>query len=1010
MPAKTQLQNKTTLIHTLPTSIPKTHIETYLQKSQQNPLGTWLILPTKHLAKYLKQEIQKDHNQTILPGHITTLRELAQTICKTVIPTEHVITEYEQQLIIQTILAQNINSQKLSPNGKPGIKTIQNLITLKKNIAQNTTELKPKTEKLKLLKEILDSYHKTLQQKNLLDEETAIQKAIEILSASKPTSKTKLNTLILCYLHDPMEIERLFIETLKQNADESITLQAYADNPSIFPDAERNIRDELKQNTPEAELSAGLFAGPKHIIPDSCNLICTQYQTAEQEINAVFEKISELLENGALGKDILIISPNVSETILLADELIGDFSIKNPDGSRTKLTYKTSAGGRPLIHYPMVQGVITLLSTPLSGYKKEDLISLLSIPSIGRKFNIFPSEFIRYAEETKSIQGKNTWLTLSEKRSLYLTAELKTAEREEDKERIADKILKLQTFQENLNEFIRYLESFEKGKLTIRGHSERLLQTIKDLSLLPKTKTYDNAAVYEFSKIIEEVSSSVVGNSGEFSESGYLETITNLARMHSLKNPHEPEETVTISGLREAAHTKAKHVFIVNLTSSAIPRVEMTFPFLTMDETAALRKKDLKQYIITEKFYFLAALLTASESLHLSAPEKSENSYNTPSPFFMRFPNINKISEENLSRNYHSLTENQIMAGEYIRENRSEGETLFGVHSHLELASRAGVELIDRKGVVTNSGYMADFSEMEEIREEFLEKYSDEKTFSPTMLEKYAKCPFAWYLEKHLKLKLPPNPGNEESLALGNVVHKIMHRFFAEFQKPISEENEYEARELILKIGSEEFSKIQLTSPYWRSMVDLYLKGVPAADIQSIFFEVLDKEKKYFGSFSNQLLEESVEPKLGVPIPDSVPLKLKGYADRVDITDDNKVTVIDYKTGRMKKEYRHDGIANGYSLQLPLYLAALKTENQDFTPKNGHYYQISPRKVSITKPFEVKNLPDISEQIDAILKICDEYRKGMQNGVCTPNEKNPEVNKYCPFRYICRYEVFEEEE
>jgi hypothetical protein len=85
-----------------------------------------------------------------------------------------------------------------------------------------------------------------------------------------------------------------------------------------------------------------------------------------------------------------------------------------------------------------------------------------------------------------------------------------------------------------------------------------------------------------------------------------------------------------------------------------------------------------------------------------------------------------------------------------------------------------------------------------------------------------------------------------------------------------------------------------------------------------------------------------------LPLADGRNLRFRGSADRVDVSDDGTVHVVDYKTGKAD-DFRRLGPENpderGTKLQLPVYgLAARQFVGRSDAPVEAHYWFISDRE------------------------------------------------------------------
>lgn len=245
--------------------------------------------------------------------------------------------------------------------------------------------------------------------------------------------------------------------------------------------------------------------------------------------------------------------------------------------------------------------------------------------------------------------------------------------------------------------------------------------------------------------------------------------------------------------------------------------IEGTIPLLNAGETKRIQPDRILDLLDSSRYYFHAAILAAKDQLVLSCAASDGDKNLTPSPYLTRLAEPALKSQTFLS---HSLNQNQFLAGEHLAAGKEEAcSDLFGTSQLADTAERIGIETIDRIGPV--GIYDADFSESE-LAAQFAETYTKKSEFAPTVLEKYKECPFKWYLSKHLYLEDPAD-FSAESIIVGTVMHKVMERFFKEYTKPLTEENENEATLFLEKLVTEEFANRGIKTPSWRSKLNGYL-------------------------------------------------------------------------------------------------------------------------------------------------------------------------------------------
>jgi ATP-dependent helicase/nuclease subunit B len=199
------------------------------------------------------------------------------------------------------------------------------------------------------------------------------------------------------------------------------------------------------------------------------------------------------------------------------------------------------------------------------------------------------------------------------------------------------------------------------------------------------------------------------------------------------------------------------------------------------------------------------------------------------------------------------------------------------------------------------------------------------RSISPTSLERYAACPFAYFLSNVLGIEAVDEPEHLiriTPLARGSIIHGILALLFERFRREnmfplalpgdsrvseITDEvieaylADYEERE---PIGTKPFWKIERR--FMREAVERYIEDEAgeSSDYTPEFFE------RGFGYDDNSV---SIEIESGS-------LSFHGRIDRIDVGSGPRFRVIDYKTGKLSD--RDQDLAGGTRLQLPVYLLA----------------------------------------------------------------------------------------
>ena len=254
-------------------------------------------------------------------------------------------------------------------------------------------------------------------------------------------------------------------------------------------------------------------------------------------------------------------------------------------------------------------------------------------------------------------------------------------------------------------------------------------------------------------------------------------------------------------------------------------------------------------------------------------------------------------------------------------------------------------------------------------------------TLSPTAIEKYSRCPFAFLMDRGLKLR-ELRKHEIDSRGVGEVYHEALKRFgetMNESGAPADPGSSWNTatRSDTDNIVDEIFAGLE-TSPVSEEGELLFDPGDPAAvyrlgRLKSVIRDVcwvLTERAAEDGA--ERILFETEFGRGGefdeISIGDEG-LGIAGRIDRIDILPGGRAKVIDYKSGSDK--WNSANVRSGWQLQLMIYLKAVE---KYYKPAGVSYFRIFEPKVNLSAP----KAPVTSEEISEA--VAEEYRS---DGVTT---------------------------
>ncbi|MBI5638062.1 MAG: PD-(D/E)XK nuclease family protein [Nitrospinae bacterium] len=306
-----------------------------------------------------------------------------------------------------------------------------------------------------------------------------------------------------------------------------------------------------------------------------------------------------------------------------------------------------------------------------------------------------------------------------------------------------------------------------------------------------------------------------------------------------------------------------------------------------------------------------------------------------------------------------------------------------------------------------------------------LRRHFDEgvrRTFAPTTLERYAKCPFRYFAEKVLELdplKLP-EPGLERTEA-GTLVHLILEKYHGGARAAIPAAAHLDplgARERRMRIAEDaafaeyEGKGVKAEPAIWE---------ITREQVRQAMRGYLRREAEIFGEDPYSVL--AVEYTFGgdgippVTMEGSAPLRLKGSVDRIDYLHNRRMLrIIDYKYSAKITEYKKMLAPENFferSFQVPIYLYAVMKEfapSLTPPPAGGFAAYLTLRKDQEMTKHAASVFDACGGETPAALDAAPEFGAKLralvsrvENGEFSVTPANAQECRSCDFRRLCRY-------
>ncbi len=287
---------------------------------------------------------------------------------------------------------------------------------------------------------------------------------------------------------------------------------------------------------------------------------------------------------------------------------------------------------------------------------------------------------------------------------------------------------------------------------------------------------------------------------------------------------------------------------------------------------------------------------------------------------------------------------------------------------------------------------------------------------SPTRLERWATCPYRYFLADVLGLSALESP--EEMLAIspldrGTLIHRILERFVEAATKRgqlpgYGEPWREDHQGLLMEIAEEEFKQAEAQGITGRKLIWEVVKDEIRDDLAS-FLEYDSRWRAEHGS-RPMWVERSFGfgttdslPAVPLELPNGDLVRFRGLIDRVD-TDQSgsRTTVIDYKSGRTDSydDMRRDPLGAGRHLQLPVYAMAVRSLQDGAQDVEGQYWFVSAQGKFDRKAIR---LADVESHLKEVVGT---IASGIERGLFPANPGAPglygsENCKFCDFDRVC---------
>lgn len=464
------------------------------------------------------------------------------------------------------------------------------------------------------------------------------------------------------------------------------------------------------------------------------------------------------------------------------------------------------------------------------------------------------------------------------------------------------------------------------------------------------------------------------------------------------------QDQVIVGDVDRSRSHKVDTIFIIGLNDGSFPSINKSEGFFGDKDREILKNDGIElangtiENLYEENFNIYKAFTTAENRLYLSyASSETEGKSLRPSMMVNKIKKIfTDLKEESdiINKNYEIT--NKMMTYQELLENISslkEGKEIediwYTVYQYYKKQNEFNSRLQkDLKGI--------DYTNLpENIKKETIEKlYGNTLNTSVSKLEKFAQCPFSYYLQYGLRLK------EKEELKIQSFdTGSFMHETIDEFFKKVKNENinlaelvtdEEKIQELVNKVIEE---KLDMGKKYTFVATSKYkvlvkrLKRIVAKALKYIIEGLVYSEFNIEGTEIEFGKNGKYKPIL-IQLDDGKKVEITGKIDRIDTanSDDGKyLRIIDYKSSA--KNIDLNEVYAGLQIQLLTYMDAVCKE-EDLLPAGVLYFSLLEQMIKTDKRISEEQIEEelrknfkMKGLILADIKVIQMHDKNLKQGI-----------------------------
>jgi ATP-dependent helicase/DNAse subunit B len=489
-------------------------------------------------------------------------------------------------------------------------------------------------------------------------------------------------------------------------------------------------------------------------------------------------------------------------------------------------------------------------------------------------------------------------------------------------------------------------------------------------------------------------------------------------------SPPSDEEAVLVADVTQARGLSFRAVALLGLAEGEFPRTLVEDPFLRDVDRKRLRDEfGLPLDLSTEgseSEYFYEAVTRPRQALLLTRPRIADNGAPwQPSPYWEEVRRLLDASSRRLTSRSRPGPDEAASWPELLQtvaaNTHDDGSWAWARDrqpTHCARIERAQEILSQRVRTALDvaGSYDGDLTRWGHV---FDEAFGRGRTWSASRLETYQACPFFFFVGRVLGLepRQPPSEGLD-ARQLGNIYHRILEELYntvgldadasSEPGGSPSREPAAAVLERLQRALPEVAKEVLDAAPrreqfretaWWRETRKEIVQNV-ARSLEAL--ETLDERFRFCRAEQSFGIEGQPGPPLEVRDDAGDSFRLRGFIDRVDRAEGDRVRIIDYKTGG-PYAYTPRAVREGEKVQLPLYALAAQEALELGEVVDGFYWHVQHAEAS---SFALARFGPQAAMATAVQHAWEAVR-GARRGHFVPEPPDSGCPGYCPAAGFC---------